>query len=169
MAVVGTTVVPAFLQRVAFASEKAATGKKRFVVIFQRGAADGLNIVVPHGEASYYAMRPTIAIPRQQVVDLDGFFGLHPAMSSFKPLWDRGHLAIVHAAGSPDPTRSHFDAQDYMESGTPGLKATEDGWLNRALAKGVWHGSSTRARRSETRATLISSTMPTMLASLTTS
>jgi uncharacterized protein (DUF1501 family) len=133
MAVVGTTVVPAFLQRMAFASEKTATGKKRFVVIFQRGAADGLNIVVPHGESSYYAMRLTIAIPRQQVVDLDGFFGLHPAMSSFKPLWDQGHLAIVHAAGSPDPTRSHFDAQDYMESGTPGVKATEDGWLNRAL------------------------------------
>jgi uncharacterized protein (DUF1501 family) len=133
MAVVGTTVVPAFLQRVAFASEMAATGKKRFVVIFQRGAADGLNIVVPHGEASYYAMRPTIAIPRQQVIDLDGFFGLHPAMASFQPLWDQGHLAIVHAAGSPDPTRSHFDAQDYMESGTPGVKSTEDGWLNRTL------------------------------------
>ena len=133
LAVVGTTVVPAFLQRVAYASELAPTGKKRFVVIFQRGAADGLNIVVPHAEPSYYSMRPTIAIPRQQVIDLDGFFGLHPSMASFKPLWDQGHLAIVHAAGSPDPTRSHFDAQDYMESGTPGLKATEDGWLNRAV------------------------------------
>src|SRR5512141_1154413 len=85
IAVVGTTVVPAFLQRVAFASEKSATGKKRFVVIFQRGAADGLSIVVPHGESSYYAMRPNIAIPRQQVMDLDGFFGLHPSMASFKP------------------------------------------------------------------------------------
>ncbi|MBZ5510643.1 MAG: DUF1501 domain-containing protein [Acidobacteriia bacterium] len=158
MAVVGTTVVPAFLQRVAFASEKTATGKKRFVVIFQRGAADGLNIVVPHGEASYYAMRPTIAIPRQQVIDLDGFFGLHPAMSSFKPLWDQGHLAIVHAAGSPDPTRSHFDAQDYMESGTPGLKATEDGWLNRALR--------TPAEKDATpfRAIALGSALPRMLA-----
>src|SRR5690349_251691 len=133
MAVVGTTVVPAFLKRAVFASELPATGKRRLVVIFQRGAADGLNIVVPHAESGYYSMRPTIAIPRQQVIDLDGFFGLHPAMSSFKPLWDQGHLAIVHAAGSPDATRSHFDAQDYMESGTPGLKSTEDGWLNRAL------------------------------------
>ena len=108
-------------------------GRKRLVVIFQRGAADGLNIVIPHAESSYYAMRPTIAIPRQNVIDLDGFFGLHPSMASFKPLWDQGHLAIVHAAGSPDTTRSHFDAQDYMESGTPGVKSTEDGWLNRTL------------------------------------
>jgi uncharacterized protein (DUF1501 family) len=173
MAVVGTTVVPAFLQRVAFASEKAATGKKRFVVIFQRGAADGLNIVVPHGEPSYYAMRPTIAIPRQQVVDLDGFFGLHPAMSSFKPLWDQGHLAIVHAAGSPDPTRSHFDAQDYMESGTPGLKATEDGWLNRALRNDACvaraSGPGTRVEdpchtESPFRAIALGSSLPRMLA-----
>jgi uncharacterized protein (DUF1501 family) len=171
MAVVGTTVVPAFLQRVAMASDKVATGKKRFVVIFQRGAADGLNIVVPHGEASYYSMRPTIAIPRQQVIDLDGFFGLHPAMASFKTLWDQGHLAIVHAAGSPDPTRSHFDAQDYMESGTPGLKATEDGWLNRALrdSENVGHGSRVpgpEARATQTspfRAIALGSSLPRML------
>jgi len=103
------------------------------VVIFQRGAADGLNIVVPHGEQAYYAMRPSINIPRNQVLDLDGFFGLHPSLSPFLPLWQQGHLAIVHAAGSPDPTRSHFDAQDFMESGTPGVKATEDGWLNRTI------------------------------------
>jgi len=102
-------------------------------VIFQRGAADGLNIVVPHGERAYYAMRPSINIPRNQVLELDGFFGLHPAMSPFQPLWSQRHLAIVHAAGSPHPTRSHFDAQDFMESGTPGLKATTDGWLNRTL------------------------------------
>ena len=67
------------------------------------------------------------------MLDLDGFFGLHPAMSSFEPLWKQKHLAIVHASGSPDPTRSHFDAQDFMESGTPGIKATDDGWLNRCL------------------------------------
>src|SRR5574340_1376433 len=133
LAVVGTTVVPAFLARAVYASPSEATGKKRLVVIFQRGAADGLNIVVPHGEASYYAMRPSIAIPRQAVLDLDGFFGLHPSLAPLKPLWEQRHLAIVHAAGSPDPTRSHFDAQDYMESGTPGVKSTEDGWLNRAL------------------------------------
>ena len=133
MAVVGTAAIPSFLSRAAFAAETASQGRKRMVVIFQRGAADGLNIVVPHAESSYYSMRPTIAIPRQSVIDLDGFFGLHPSMASFKPLWDQGHLAIVHAAGSPDTTRSHFDAQDYMESGTPGVKSTEDGWLNRTL------------------------------------
>ena len=71
--------------------------------------------------------------PQNQVLDLDGFFGLHPSLAAFKPLYDQGHLAIVHAAGSPDTTRSHFDAQDYMESGTPGVKSTQDGWLNRAL------------------------------------
>jgi uncharacterized protein (DUF1501 family) len=109
-----------------------AQGKK-LVVIFQRGAADGLNIVVPWREPNYYTMRPTIAIPQAQVLDLDGFFGLHPAMASLQPLYRQGHLAIVHATGSPDVTRSHFDAQDFMESGTPGIKSTRDGWLNRAL------------------------------------
>ena len=133
LAVVATTAIPAFLSRAAFAADGSLAGKKRLVVIFQRGAADGLNIVVPHGERAYYSMRPSIAIPRNDVVDLDGFFGLHPAMSPLKPLWDAKHLAIVHAAGSPDNTRSHFDAQDYMESGTPGVKSTEDGWLNRCL------------------------------------
>jgi uncharacterized protein (DUF1501 family) len=133
LAVVATTAIPAFLSRAAFAAERAMAGKKRLVVIFQRGAADGLNIVVPHGERAYYSMRPTIAIRQNEAVDLDGFFGLHPAMSPLKPLWDAKHLAIVHAAGSPDTTRSHFDAQDYMESGTPGVKSTEDGWLNRCL------------------------------------
>jgi uncharacterized protein (DUF1501 family) len=92
-----------------------------------------LNIVVPYKEKNYYSMRPSIAIPQNQVLDLDGFFGLHPSLAPFKPLYDQGHLAIVHAAGSPDTTRSHFDAQDYMESGTPGVKSTQDGWLNRAL------------------------------------
>src|SRR5207237_7871852 len=133
LAVVGTAAIPAFLTRVAYSAANSATRNKRLVVIFQRGAADGLNIVVPHGEQLYYAMRPTINIPRSSVIDLDGFFGLHPSMSAFQPLWQHRHLAIVHAAGSPDPTRSHFDAQDFMESGTPGLKATPDGWLNRAL------------------------------------
>jgi uncharacterized protein (DUF1501 family) len=133
MAVIGTAAIPAFLSRVAYAADNLTGGKKRMVVIFQRGAADGLNIVIPHAESSYYSMRPTIAIPRQNVLDLDGFFGLHPSMAAFQPLWKDGHLAIVHAAGSPDTTRSHFDAQDYMESGTPGMKSTEDGWLNRAL------------------------------------
>ncbi|MGO9209500.1 MAG: DUF1501 domain-containing protein [Terriglobales bacterium] len=132
MTVVGMAAVPTFLARAAMGAD-AAQPYRRLVVIFQRGAADGLNIVVPHGEAEYYTMRPTIAIPQRDVIDLDGFFGLHPAMSALKPLWDARQLAIVHAAGSPDPTRSHFDAQDFMESGTPGVKSTEDGWLNRAL------------------------------------
>jgi len=133
LAIVGTAAIPAFLTRAAYGTAEPGTKNKRLVVIFQRGAADGLNIVVPHGEQAYYAMRPTINIPRSSVIDLDGFFGLHPSISPFQPLWQQGHLAIVHAAGSPDPTRSHFDAQDFMESGTPGLKATDDGWLNRAL------------------------------------
>jgi uncharacterized protein (DUF1501 family) len=131
-ALAGTTTIPGFLVR-SVLGQIAPRPKQRLVVVFQRGAADGLNIVVPYREKNYYAMRPGIAIPEKQVIDLDGFFGLHPAMGAFKPLYDAGHLAIVHAAGSPDVTRSHFDAQDYMESGTPGVKSTGDGWLNRAL------------------------------------
>ena len=133
MAVVGTAAIPSFSTRAAWGAAEAGSNNKRLVVIFQRGAADGLNIVVPHAERAYYAMRPSINIPRQQVIDLNGFFGLHPSLAPFKPLWDQRQLAIVHAAGSPDTTRSHFDAQDYMESGTPGVKITRDGWLNRAL------------------------------------
>ena len=134
MALAGTAAIPTFLTRTIFASETPNGGnKQRLIILFQRGAADGLNIVVPHAENYYYQARPSIAIPQTQVQDLDGFFGLHPALAEFKPLWDQKHLAIVHAVGSPDPTRSHFDAQDFMESGTPGYKATADGWLNRAL------------------------------------
>lgn len=131
LAIAGTAAIPSFLVRSVMAEP--ATKRRRLVVVFQRGAADGLNIVVPYREKNYFAMRPSIAIPQNQLVDLDGFFGLHPSLTSFKPLYDQGHLAIVHAAGSPDNTRSHFDAQDYMESGTPGVKSTQDGWLNRAL------------------------------------
>src|SRR5579871_7037689 len=124
LAVVGTAAIPAFLRRAAFGAEVPGSRTRRLVVIFQRGAADGLNIVIPHAEPSYYAMRPSISIPRKDVLDLNGFFGLHPSLAPFQPLWQQGHLAIVHAAGSPDPTRSHFDAQDFMEAGTPGLKST---------------------------------------------
>ncbi len=134
LALVGTSTIPSFLTRSVLAEmTSAAANRKKLVVLFQRGAADGLNIVIPYREKNYYAMRPSIAIKHEQVLDLDGFFGLHPAMGAFKPLYEQGHLAIVHAAGSPDTTRSHFDAQDYMESGTPGVKITQDGWLNRAL------------------------------------
>ncbi len=132
-ALAGTTALPGFLVRSVLAQAASVAPTRRLVVIFQRGAADGLNIVVPHREKNYYAMRPSIAIPQNQVLDLDGFFGLHPSLASFKPLYDQGHLAIVHAVGSPDMTRSHFDVQDFMESGTPGNKSTRDGWLNRAL------------------------------------
>src|SRR5713226_4491844 len=124
LAVVGTAAVPSFLTRAALGAVGSNTHNKRLVVIFQRGAADGLNIVVPHGEQAYYSMRPSINIPRNAVIDLDGFFGLRPAMSALQPIWSQRHLAIVHAAGSPDPSRSHFDAQDFMESGTPGIKGT---------------------------------------------
>lgn len=139
IAMVGLSTMPVFLQRAI--ARTPSSGKKQLVVLFQRGAADGLNIVVPFGEQNYYRMRPTIAIPEPRrgsadcAVDLDGFFGLHPSLASLAPLFHKNELAIVHAAGSPDPTRSHFDAQDFMESGTPGRKATEDGWLNRALEK----------------------------------
>ena len=142
LALIGTSTIPAFLTRSVMAEvTTAAAKKKKLVVLFQRGAADGLNVVVPYREKNYYAMRPSIAIQERDVLDLDGFFGLHPAMSAFKPLYEQGHLAIVHAAGSPDTTRSHFDAQDYMESGTPGVKSTSDGWLNRALQAEMLQGS----------------------------
>ena len=142
LAMIGTGTAPLWLERALYAAEAPAPRKKILIAIFQRGAADGLNIVVPHGEPAYYGLRPTIAIPRPRAtddkqadaaIDLDGFFGLHPSLAPLKPLFDQGHLAVVDAVGSPDATRSHFDAQDYMESGTPGVKATTDGWMNRAL------------------------------------
>ena len=158
LAVVGTAALPSFLTRAADGALSLGRGNQRLVVIFQRGAADGLNIVVPHGEPAYYSMRPSINIPRNAVLDLDGFFGLHPAMASLRPLWYQRHLAIVHAAGSPDPTRSHFDAQDFMESGTPGVKATEDGWLNRAL-----HALPTPDEKSAFRAIALGPSLPRIL------
>jgi uncharacterized protein (DUF1501 family) len=137
-----TNVAPSFLQRTVLGqTRERITGgrRKTLIAIFQRGAVDGLNMVVPFGERAYYDLRPSIAIAKPQtgnaeaVVSLDGFFGLHPSLAPFKPWWDSRRLAIVHAAGSPDNTRSHFDAQDYMESATPGRKSTPDGWLNRYL------------------------------------
>jgi uncharacterized protein (DUF1501 family) len=158
LAVVGTAAVPSFLTRAAFGAVDGGASTKRLVVIFQRGAADGLNIVVPHAEPQYYAMRPSINIPRKSVIDLDGFFGLHPSLASFQPLWQQRHLAIIHAAGSPDVTRSHFDAQDFMETGTPGVKATEDGWLNRSL-----HNLSPTAQQSAFRAIALGPSLPRIL------
>lgn len=126
---------PLFLSRAAYAvgpqGVSGVSSRRTLVCLFQRGAVDGLSMIVPHGDAQYYRERPRIAIPRSSVVDLDGHFGLHPQLASLKPFWDGGTLAAIHAVGSPDGTRSHFDAQDYMESGTPGVKSTTDGWANR--------------------------------------
>ncbi len=141
LALVTMGLSPSFLRRTAFGMElRRAPNGRVLICLFQRGAADALNIVIPHGERAYYAMRPSIAIPQPSrgaangAIDLDGFFGLHPALAPLKPLYDRGLLAPVHAVGSPSTTRSHFDAQDYMETGTPDIKGTADGWLNRYLA-----------------------------------
>lgn len=125
---------PRFLLRQASAQTPPG---RAMICIFMRGAVDGLNMVVPHGESRYFDLRGSIAIPRpgaaEGALDLDGFFGLHPAMSALQPMFGDGELAVVHACGSPDETRSHFDAQDYMETGTPGDKTTTDGWINRHL------------------------------------
>ena len=138
LAMFGVGSAPAWLARALYSKGAPGERKKILIAIFQRGAVDGLNVIVPYSEPAYYSLRPTIAIPRpdgteRTAIDLDGRFGLNPALRSLKPLWDKKQLAIIEAVGSPDPTRSHFDAQDYMESGTPGVKATYDGWLNRAL------------------------------------
>jgi uncharacterized protein (DUF1501 family) len=133
LAMVSYGLDPLFLTRAVFAQGARRTSRpgRVLVCLFQRGAVDGLSMIVPHGDPVYYRERPTIAIPASQVVDLDGVFGLHPALAPLEPLWKAGMLALIHGVGSPDPTRSHFDAQDYMESGTPGVKVTRDGWLNR--------------------------------------
>jgi uncharacterized protein (DUF1501 family) len=129
-------VPPAFIVRAAGAQQNSRG--KVLVVVFQRGGMDGLNVIIPFKDRAYYALRPSIAVAEpasgeERAIDLDGYFGLHPALAPLKGIYDQGHLAIIHAAGSPDNTRSHFDAQDYMEIGTPGIKGTPDGWLNRYL------------------------------------
>jgi len=150
LALVGLAAPPPFLLRTAGAEQGAARGRV-LVAVFQRGAVDGLSMIVPHGEPAYYAARAAIAIPRPEAgradvaVDLDGFFGLHPALGPLKPLWDDRRLAAVHACGSPHSSRSHFDAQDFMETGTPGVKGTADGWLARALAASAAPASAFRA------------------------
>jgi uncharacterized protein (DUF1501 family) len=180
MALVTMGLSPSFLRRTAFGAEllggAATLGNARgktLVCLFQRGAADALNVVVPHGDAAYYKLRPNIAIPRPAMgvgvngaIDLDGFFGLHPSLAPLKPLWDQGILAPIHAVGSPSATRSHFDAQDYMETGTPDQKGTRDGWLNRYLAlKGTCEEASCAhgATRSPFRAVAMTQQTPRML------
>ena len=135
-ALFGGSGVPRFLVRAASAAPARRTV---LVAVFQRGAVDGLGMIAPHGDPAYAAQRPSIALQAPQrgdadrAVDLDGFFALHPGLAPLGPLWQARTLAVVHACGSPDATRSHFDAQDYMESGTPGVKSTPDGWLSRAI------------------------------------
>jgi uncharacterized protein (DUF1501 family) len=141
IAMASLAAAPSFLKRTALAQALNTTGKDRpiIIAIFQRGAMDGISAVIPFGDKNYYSVRPQIAVPQPKsgnpdgAIDLDGYFGLHPSLAPFKPIYDEGHLAIVHAVGSPDNTRSHFDAQDYMEAATPGNKGTADGWLNRYM------------------------------------
>jgi uncharacterized protein (DUF1501 family) len=135
LALVSLGFAPTFLARTVAAAD---ARRRVLITIFQRGAVDGLNMIVPFGERAYYAARPSLAIAApgrsdDAAVDLDGFFGLHPRLAPLKPLFDARQMAVVHACGSPDATRSHFDAQDYMETATPGVKSTQDGWLNRYL------------------------------------
>ncbi len=158
------TMSPSFLTR-ALAQSNTSGRRKILIAIFQRGAMDGLNAVIPYAEQDYYNLRPSLAVPRPNggqvtqpnqapAIDLDGFFALHPSLAPFKPIYDSGQLAIIHAVGSPDSTRSHFDAQDYMESATPGVKSTTDGWLNRYLQ------SNDDAKASPFRAVAMGPNMP---------
>ncbi|MEM1394963.1 MAG: DUF1501 domain-containing protein [Cyanobacteria bacterium P01_H01_bin.150] len=139
----------------------ATPNSKRLIVIFLRGAVDGLSVVIPYTETAYYQARKRIAIPQPDkpggVLDLDGKFGLHPSLSALMPLWKQKNLAFVHACGSPESTRSHFDAQEYMETGTPGIKNTKDGWMNRLLA-------SMTVENNPIQAVNVGSTIPRILA-----
>jgi uncharacterized protein (DUF1501 family) len=150
---------PAFLVR---AAQAQSAKSKTLVVVFQRGAMDGLNVVVPFKDPAYYKLRPTIAVREpgagdEGAIDLDGFYGLHPALAPLKTVYDKGHLGLIQATGSPDNTRSHFDAQDYMEIGTPGIKSTPDGWLNRCLLEN-------RTSESKFRGVAVTAQLPRMLA-----
>src|SRR5579884_660351 len=131
VALASFAMTPSFLVRTALAQQPSSRKRPIVIAIFQRGAMDGISMVVPYGDPHYQSVRPQIAI--QSPLDLDGFFGLHPSLEALKPIYDEKHLAVVHAVGSPDNTRSHFDAQDYMEAGAPGNKSISDGWMNRYL------------------------------------
>ena len=130
-------------------SVDASSTQRKLIVIMLRGAVDGLNVVAPYGDANYARLRPTIAVARpgqeNGLIDLDGYFGLHPALRPLQDMWQQRRLAFVHASGSPDETRSHFDAQDYLESGTPGRKGTQDGWMNRLVGAMAGPTGATRA------------------------
>ena len=139
----GTVAWPNWMPRLAFAPAQAAPRGDTLVVVFLRGAADTLNIVVPHGEAAYYDRRPTLGIPRpddqhapqkRRAIDLDGFFGLHPNLAPLLPAWQAGHLAPIHACGAPDESRSHFRAMELMERGVDDERGPASGWIGRHLA-----------------------------------
>lgn len=160
LAMVAGAFLPSAFARMAEAATSG--GQRTLVVIFQRGAVDGLNVVAPYGESAYHRARPDIALGKpgkgeDSALDLDGFFGLHPAMAALLPYWKDGSLAFVHASGSPDASRSHFDAQDFMEAGTPGVKSTRDGFLSRALE------SAQPVEPSPLRAVALTSSMPRIL------
>ncbi len=133
---------PDWMPRLAFASQNRGPRGDVLVVVFLRGGADGLNVIVPFGEQAYYDARPQIGVARPddntagktKALDLDGFFGLNPALQPLLPIFKANQLVAVHATGSPDPTRSHFDAMDFMERGTPGSHALSTGWIGRHLA-----------------------------------
>jgi uncharacterized protein (DUF1501 family) len=141
---------PQFLARAAQAAQNPSGRRKVLVTIFQRGAMDGLMAVSPM-DGNLTSLRPRLAMSaarsggEEALLDLGVGFGLHPAFEPLLPLWKEKRLGIVHAVGSPDPTRSHFDAQDYMETGTPGRKGTATGWLNRAVGLLGHEGSPFRA------------------------
>jgi uncharacterized protein (DUF1501 family) len=146
-------------QWIAQAAPTLNSDNKRLIVVLLRGAVDGLNVVVPYREVNYYNARPTIAIAKPGeaagVIDLDGRFGLNPALAALMPFWNEGSLAFIHASGSPNESRSHFDAQDYLETGTPGIKNTSDGWMNRLLM--------TLSNRSPVQALNLGNTTPRIL------
>jgi len=137
----------------AIKSDQPNNGGKKLIVVILRGGVDGLNVIVPHGDPEYYAIRSSIAVPSASLFHLDGHFGMHPSLSALQPFWQDKTLAFVHASGSPDPTRSHFDAQDYLESGVPGSKLVSTGWLNRLIAQ-------LPAKNSPVRAISIGPTLP---------
>jgi uncharacterized protein (DUF1501 family) len=131
------------MPRLAFAAKNSAPRGDTLIVVFLRGAADVLNMVVPHGEDAYYQLRPTLGIPRPddakarqtgRALDLDGFFGLHPCMRSLREAWQSQHLAIIHACGAPDESRSHFKAMELMERGVDHERGPASGWIGRHLA-----------------------------------
>jgi uncharacterized protein (DUF1501 family) len=142
-------------------AQNPAASHGRLVVFMLRGALDGLSLVAPYGDPNYYQLRSNIAIARPNqpdgLLELNSLFGLHPAAQGLMPFWEKKQLAFIHASGSPDPTRSHFDAQDYMESATPGRKTTPDGWLNRLAA-------SLEADSERLRAVNLGPTMPRIFA-----